>query len=132
MSNEKIEEKQIGKSEEKPILAFSLVLAGFVTQVLIFFFRIVTLPLVEYIRRRIGSFFGLPMHPIVWIIIGVILLGLELVGVILIYSSDVSKVRVGSSLVLIASLLSYPTIWGFFIGSVLSITGSILGLTWKS
>jgi hypothetical protein len=89
-------------------------------------------PLFITIHRRVGSFIGLPMHPLVWIFVTIVLLGLELIGVILIYSSDVSKVRIGSTIVLVTSLLAYPTLWGFFIGSILSLIGSILGLIWKS
>ena len=132
MSNEKTAESQAKKSEEKPILAFALVLAGFVVQALIFAFRVFMVPLFITIHRRVGSFIGLPMHPLVWIFVTVVLLGLELIGVILIYSSDVSKVRIGSTIVLVTSLLAYSTLWGFFIGSILSLIGSILGLIWKS
>lgn len=132
MSDEKVTESQTKKVEEKPILAFALVLSGFVVQSLIFAFRILMIPLFITVHRRIGSLIGLPMHPLVWIFIASILLGLELVGVILVYSSDVSRVRIGSTIVLVTSLLAYPTLWGFFIGSILSLIGSILGLLWKS
>lgn len=132
MSNEKVVEGQTKKSEERPMLAFTLALVGLIIQSLIFAFRIFMIPLFVIIHRRIGSVIGLPMHSLVWIFVAIILLGLELIGVIMMYSSDVSKVRIGSTIVLVTSLLAYPTLWGFFVGSILSLIGSILGLIWKS
>lgn len=132
MSEEKVTKSQAKVSEEKPMLAFMLALAGFIIQSLIFAFRVFMIPLLIAIHRRIGSFIGLPMHPLVWIFVTVVLLGLELIGVILMYSSDVNKVRIGSTIVLVTSLLAYPTLWGFFVGSIMSIIGSVLGLIWKS
>ncbi len=41
-----------------------------------------------------------------------------------------SSFRTGSVLVLVASILAIPTAWGFFVGSLMMIIGSILGLTW--
>ncbi|MBO3757926.1 MAG: hypothetical protein QXS21_03100 [Thermoproteota archaeon] len=132
MSNEKVVESQTKKAEEKPMLAFALVLAGFIVQSLIFAFRIFRSSIFIMVHRRIVSLIGLPMYPLIWVFVATIVLGLELVGVILIYSSDINKVRIGSTIVLVTSLLAYPTLWGFFVGSILSIIGSILGLLWKS
>jgi hypothetical protein len=56
---------------------------------------------------------------------------LALVGAILMNSSDAGRVRTGSILVLLASILSwFGTFGGFFIGFLLGLIGAILGLTW--
>ena len=55
-----------------------------------------------------------------------------IVGSILQYSGGNSKVRVGSILVLVGSIVSIPTTYfGVFIGGALSVTGGALGLAWK-
>jgi hypothetical protein len=57
---------------------------------------------------------------------------LTLVGAIMINSGDRNKVRTGSILVLIFSIISWVgALGGFFIGFLLGLIGAILGLTWK-
>ena len=56
---------------------------------------------------------------------------LTLVGAIMINSGDRNKVRTGSILVLIFSIISWVgALGGFFIGFLLGLIGAILGLTW--
>ena len=59
----------------------------------------------------------------------VIILGV--IGVLWLNTTELMKVRAGATLVLIASLLAFPTMFGFAIGSMLMFIGSILGLTWR-
>ena len=66
-----------------------------------------------------------------WIPMLAVTLGVAVVGVFMMSRSEVSSFRTGSVLVLIASLLAFPTAWGFFAGSLLMLIGSILGLTWS-
>ncbi|MDG7008587.1 MAG: hypothetical protein JRN06_10150 [Nitrososphaerota archaeon] len=55
-----------------------------------------------------------------------------IVGAFLQYSGGKRKVRLGSTLVLVASVVSIPTtFFGGVFGGVLSITGVVLGFAWK-
>lgn len=57
---------------------------------------------------------------------------LTILGAVWINSGEESKVRNGSILVLIFSILSwFGAAGGFFIGFLLGLIGAILGLTWK-
>jgi hypothetical protein len=65
-------------------------------------------------------------------ILGVIFGIIIIIGAVMINSGDPSKVRAGSILVLIFSILSLLTTGGgFLIGFILALIGSILGLVWK-
>jgi hypothetical protein len=65
-----------------------------------------------------------------WVPILVVTIGTGIVGVFMMDRSDVNSVRTGSVLVLVASIVAFPSAWGFIAGSVLMLVGSILGLTW--
>ena len=54
-----------------------------------------------------------------------------LVGTFLINSGDESKVKTGSVLVLVFSVLSILMGGGFLVGFILGIVGGALGLSWK-
>jgi hypothetical protein len=72
-------------------------------------------------------------HPIwgfVWVISALVVIGLGTYGTVLMNSTSYTRVRTGSTLVLIASIIAFSTMWGFLIGSLLMFIGSILGLTW--
>jgi hypothetical protein len=56
---------------------------------------------------------------------------LGVLGVLWMNNANLSKIRTGSVFVLIASIIAFPTMWGFMIGSLLMLIGSILGLTWQ-
>ena len=56
---------------------------------------------------------------------------LGVLGVVWMNASNAEKIRTGSVFVLIASIIAFPTMWGFMIGSLLMLIGSILGLTWQ-
>jgi hypothetical protein len=64
-------------------------------------------------------------------IVGLIFGILVLVGATMINSGEKSKVRTGSIMVLIFSILSLFTASGFYIGFILGLIGGILGLIWK-
>ncbi len=52
-------------------------------------------------------------------------------GAAIVYQGKSSRVRVGSVLVLTASIVTVPMWFGMIIGGVLSSVGAALGLTWK-
>jgi len=73
------------------------------------------------------------LHPvlgIIWLISVIIIVALGIYGAMLMNSTKVGRVRMGSTLVLVASIIALPTMWGFLIGSLLMFVGSLLGLTW--
>jgi len=71
-----------------------------------------------------------PVWSIVWLIFTVVIVVLGFYGALMMNSSDLARVRMGSTLALIASIIAFPTMWGFLIGSLLMFVGSLLGLTW--
>ena len=56
---------------------------------------------------------------------------LGVLGVLWMNTASLSRVRTGSTMVLVASIIAFPTMFGFMIGSLLMLVGSILGLTWR-
>lgn len=68
--------------------------------------------------------------PFFAILAGVVIV-LGLFGVLWMNTTFLSRVRTGSILVLIAAVIAFPTMFGFMIGSLLMLIGSVLGLTWQ-
>jgi len=64
-------------------------------------------------------------------VVAIILGILTLIGAVMMNTTNKDKVRTGSILVLIFSIISLIGGGGFFIGFILCLVGSILGLTWK-
>lgn len=56
---------------------------------------------------------------------------LVIIGAIMINKAEPDKVKMGSILVLVFSIISIVSGGGFFIGMLLGIIGGILGLIWK-
>lgn len=57
---------------------------------------------------------------------------ITLLGAVMMNSTDKSRVRTGSIIVLIFSIISwFGSFGGFFLGFLLALIGSILGLTWN-
>lgn len=65
----------------------------------------------------------------VWLIILAVVIGLGIFGLMWMGSRVAEKIRGGAIIVLIAAVISFPTMWGFGIGSILMLVGAILGLT---
>ncbi len=80
----------------------------------------------SYTPRGMAGWGGLTW---LWFSILAVVIGIGVFGVFLMNKSDVSSVRTGSVLVLVAALMAFPTAFGFIAGSMLMIIGSILGLT---
>jgi hypothetical protein len=62
------------------------------------------------------------------LVVAVVALVLGILGVVWMNSSIIGRVRNGSVLVLIAAVVAFPTMWGFWIGSVLMFVGAVMGL----
>ncbi len=132
------------REDEKPTAAFTLSAVGFAFQVLGGLF-------VAYMAFYSSSygFFGTGMMG-PWMMFGgpwmfgsysswlpflVIFAAAEIalgaLGILWMNDLSLQRVRTGSTLVLVASIIAFPTMFGFMIGSALMLIGSILGLTWQ-
>jgi hypothetical protein len=135
--------------ESRPVSAYTLALVGAVLQAVaalfilimtIFTSRFVTtwqeLVPERFMPWMMGHWLtGYPFttHPVwgaIWIASAVIVSALSFYGAIMMNSSKIGRVRTGATIVLIASIIALPTMWGLMIGSLLMFIGSILGLTW--
>ena len=65
----------------------------------------------------------------VWLITLAVVIGLGIFGLMWMGSRDAERIRGGAIMVLIAAVVSFPTMWGFGVGSILMLVGAILGLT---
>lgn len=68
---------------------------------------------------------------LIWVALAAVILVLSFLGASWINSANPSRVKSGSTVVLVAALIAFPTLWGFGVGSLLMIVGAIIGLTWK-
>ncbi|MEM3769977.1 MAG: hypothetical protein QXG76_02160 [Candidatus Bathyarchaeia archaeon] len=130
---------------EKPTVAFALSLVGailiIIQSVLVLVYAIFLsmvggfigqfagmVPGMEGVSGAIGAFF---LMFLIICIVGLVFGILVLVGALMINSGEKDKVRKGSIMVLIFSILSLFTASGFYIGFILALIGGILGLIWK-
>jgi len=132
-------------AESKPVAACMLAIVGVALQVIsalvlvyvVFFFA----PFIEgwwgykimgpWIMQHRNAYSLGYVWVSVWMGVMTAVIGLGAYGTFLMNSVDIEKVRTGATLVLVASVVAFPTMWGFFIGSLLMFIGSLLGLTWQ-
>jgi hypothetical protein len=116
---------------EKPTAAFVLSLLG---AIFIILGGLVYMVLFSFIGS-VFDFIGMGGVGDIFVIMGVLGLIwgiLVLVGALMMNSGDPGKVRTGSVLVLVFSIISwFGAAGGFVIGFILGLIGAILGLTWK-
>ncbi len=127
--------------EDRPVTAFTLSLTGLVLQALggAFFFAGMLYgwgsgnwgpgmmgPWMMWGTSSAGFFWS----TISTVLVAVVIF-LSVVGILWMNTPDLDKIRTGSTLVLVASIIAFPTMFGFMLGSLLMFTGSILGLTWQ-
>jgi len=135
--------------ESRPVAAYTLALVGavlqavatlFVLAMTVFWSRFATtwqeLVPERFMPWMMGHWMGgypFTIHPVwgaIWVAAAVIIAALSFYGAMKMNSTNIGKVRTGAIIVLIASIIAVPTMWGFMIGSLLMFIGSILGLTW--
>lgn len=117
---------------EKPTAAFILSLLGAIFIIIGGLVYAIIFSIIGSIVSFIPGMEGLGGTIAILGILGIVWGILTLVGAIMINSGDKSKVRTGSILVLIFSILSwFGAAGGLFIGFLLGLIGSILGLTWN-
>lgn len=129
--------------EEKPAAAFTLSLVGLILQVVgaLFF--------TSMMFYGWGGFWGPGMMMGPWgmmmggpwsagfgwwplaSVLSVAVVALGVIGTLWINTAELGRVRTGSTLVLVASIIAFPTMFGFVVGSLLMLVGAILGLTWQ-
>lgn len=123
---------------ERPTTAFILSLIGGIITLILGLLSINTW---FYMLSTVGGGFNYQLFVFVNMTAGAALLLfvlgaicgiLIIIGSVLQYSGEKSRVRTGSILVLVASIVGIPsTFFGLVIGGVLSVAGATLGFTWK-
>lgn len=112
-------------------------MAGFAFHVIAFAFILILVAIPGLFWDGHFSWMGGPPWPglagwiLLWLASGVLVVVLGLIGILMMNSPSVSRVRAGSVIVLIVAIVAFPTLWGLFIGSLLMFLGSILGLLWE-
>ncbi|MEM2020902.1 MAG: hypothetical protein QXP80_01580 [Zestosphaera sp.] len=117
--------------DEKPTAAFILSLIGAILVLATSLLIVALGGIVETFipdRMHIGSFTALIM---LFGVIGLVFGVLMLIGALMINSGVPSKVKTGSVIVIVSSVLSLLVGGGLIIGFILGLIGGILGLTWK-
>jgi hypothetical protein len=116
---------------DKPTTAFVLSLIGGIFIILGGLVYMVVFSILGGLFSFIG-FGGLGIGLVALGVLGLIWGILVIVGAIMMNSGNPARVRTGSILVLIFSILSwFGAAGGFFIGFLLGLIGAILGFAWK-
>lgn len=120
--------------DEKPTAAFVLSLIAAILVIgtslmLVIFGGFLT----SMVAETYGMLLGRRITFIVVVVglVGLVLGALMLAGALMINSTSLSRVRTGSVIVLVCSILSIFAGGGLFIGFILGLIGGILGLVWK-
>lgn len=64
----------------------------------------------------------------VWLLLSIAVLAIGGVGLSLAGSEERSRARTGYALMILFSIVAFPLVWGFVIGSILSFIGGVIGL----
>lgn len=116
---------------EKPTAAFVLSLLGSIFIIIGGLIYAVIFSIIGGVFDFIG-FGGLGAMAMIIGVLGIVWGIIALIGAIMMNSEDKGRVRTGAILVLIFSILSwFGAAGGIFIGFLLGLIGSILGLTWN-
>ncbi len=112
------------------IQAFALVMTLLVSSTFPAFFGRM-FGMMGYYGGMMGPYYGTGWYGTAWVWFAVALVAIAIgaVGLAMMNSSAVGRVRNGAVLVLLSAVFAFPTMWGFWIGSVLMFVGAIMGLT---
>ncbi|MGQ9718806.1 MAG: DUF6114 domain-containing protein [Nitrososphaerales archaeon] len=124
---------------EKPTAAFVLSLIGAILILIDGLLIAIAFSMLGGLSFIIDSSFMMPGLGLEWLggmllilaVVAIILGVLTLIGAMMMNTTNKDKVRTGSILVLVFSIISLIGGGGFIIGFILCLVGSILGLTWK-
>ncbi|MGC8593721.1 MAG: hypothetical protein ACP5LF_05500 [Nitrososphaeria archaeon] len=81
-----------------------------------------------YMGMMYFSAYGFSWFPF-YTFLGFIVLALGITGIWLLSSGEKDKATVGSVLIIAGSVMAFPTMFGFMVGSLLMLIGGIMGLT---
>lgn len=81
-----------------------------------------------YGATGIAPFYGLSLLMATFVVVA---LALGAAGVLLIARGGMKNVRTGSIMLIIASVIAFPTVFGLVAGSVLMFTAGLMGLLWS-
>ena len=143
-TNPQVFDQRFSRSENS--LGFVISLVGWAIQVLLgviegFSFALAKQPLGSsgfmfggmmewnYFGMMPGNLYGLTSYGSFltsWTMIFIFSAVLGAIGIVLLASRHSSRIVLGASLVLVSAIISYPTAWGFGIGSAVMIVGAIL------
>lgn len=119
-------------NSQKPRAAIVISSAGLAFQLLAILVEIAVLSLAAFIPSgraiTMGPFIFFWSVP--FITMGVIFFALGVAGIALLNAGERTKVAVGGTLLIVSSVFAFPTLYGFFIGSVLMFVGGILAIIW--
>ncbi len=114
----------------KPRAAIAISSVGLAFQVLAFLFEMAILALASSRRSFVlGPFIFFWSVP--FMMVGIVFIALGSVGLAFLSSGKKVEVSLGGMLLIISSVFGFPTLFGFFIGSVLMFIGGILALIWS-
>jgi len=132
---------RLGMVENRPVGALTIVLIGLALQIL----AAVLFAFATLYGWTSGSWGPGMMGP--WMMMGpwsagffwsplslvftALVIGFGVLGALWMNTSEPGRVRTGSTLMLVASIIAFPTMFGFMVGSLLMFIGAILGLTWQ-
>jgi hypothetical protein len=123
--------------EDRPSGAFLISATGFAFHVAAFAILIILVAIPTLFWNGNAIWMGGPPWPsmagwvLLWLASAVVVVVMGLLGVLMMNSPSVSRVRAGSVIVLLVAIIAFPTLWGLFIGSLLMFIGAILGLVWE-
>jgi hypothetical protein len=116
---------------EKPTAAFILSLIGAILILIDGLWVAVAFSILGGLGFMLPGFEWIGGLFLIVAVVAIILGILTLIGAMMMNTTNKDKVRTGSILVLVFSIISLIGGGGFFIGFILCLIGSILGLTWK-
>ncbi len=64
----------------------------------------------------------------VWLLLSAAIMAVGAVGLSMAASEDPQKARAGYVLLILFSVVAFPILWGFVVGSILAFVGGLVGL----
>ncbi len=109
--------------EDRPTAAFVLALIGAIFHTI-----------GGIVMATAGAFIAFLVFPGLGLLLtglAIVFIVLAFLGVYWLYTGNKTQVTYGGVLTLVIAVIAFPTIWGFFVGSLLGFIGGILGIVWK-
>ncbi|MEM0097320.1 MAG: hypothetical protein QXY52_00740 [Conexivisphaerales archaeon] len=116
----------------KPRAAITISFAGLTFQLLALLLEIAYFALAAFVPYRNTYRFGpfIFFLSVPFIMIGILFIIIGAVSIAFLNTGKKGRVAMGGILLIISSVFAFPTLFGFFIGSVLMFVGGILAIVW--